>query len=72
MLNKTRLKATAKMMKIKPLKKCPGCGGDPDVQKRRGQVQITCFKFGCIQIIDRTLTDATTIWNEKRFAEATQ
>ncbi len=54
------------------IKKCPGCGGNPDVQERRGHVQITCFKYGCIQIIAATLKDAIQMWNERRFAEASR
>jgi len=67
MIRKNRMKQTA--MKIK---KCPGCGGNPDVQQRHGQVQITCFKYGCIQIIANTLSDAVKMWNEKRFAEVSR
>lgn len=54
------------------IKRCPGCGGDADMQERNGQIQITCFKYGCIQIIASTFDDAVKMWNEKRFAEVSR
>jgi hypothetical protein len=54
------------------LKGCPGCGGDCYVQEKKGQFQLTCFKFGCITIIASSLEEASRLWNEKRFAEVSR
>jgi hypothetical protein len=60
-------------MKTNDLKKCPGCGGDADIQpKKKGQYQVTCFKFGCITIIADSKEEAIRLWEQKRFAETSR
>lgn len=64
---------TNTVMRMEKIKRCPGCGGTCDIQKKKnGQYQFTCFKFGCITIISDSLDSGIRMWNDKRFAEVSR